>query len=363
MPDLRRIHRSIWLMGVVAAIAVSSLVGTGARVALATGQASGSSGSINQLEDPTEEPSAEASEEASEEPSDEPSEEPSEEPTEEPVDANGDGIADALQPGATAVRSFHDGPLAPPTTGSITSTAGLPLTIVDAANPSEGVRVMTGAGAPGTQAVLSVCSGFTLLVDADSSIIVTCGSVTIRVASGSADVVTGQGLVVVAFGPGGHGTVAALGGGAFTVSAAPSSSTLVLSIDGATTQIAAGETSGAKAWDFVGFTQPIDNAPVVNSVKAGQAVPVKWRSVDSAGVPIANLTAASLAFQSVSCASGSTVDVIEQTVAGASGLQNLGNGYYQLNWKSPKALAGACGTLRLSIGDGVTHDALFRFTK
>jgi hypothetical protein len=26
--------------------------------------------------------------------------------------------------------------------------------------------------------------------------------------------------------------------------------------------------------DFIGFSQPIDNAPVINRVKAGQAVPV-----------------------------------------------------------------------------------------
>jgi hypothetical protein len=49
-------------------------------------------------------------------------------------------------------------------------------------------------------------------------------------------------------------------------------------------------------------------------------------------------------------------------VAGSSGLQNLGNGYCQLNWKSPTIYAGSCKTLHLNIG-GVTHDALFQFTK
>jgi hypothetical protein len=49
-------------------------------------------------------------------------------------------------------------------------------------------------------------------------------------------------------------------------------------------------------------------------------------------------------------------------VAGSSGLLNLGNGYYQLNWKSPATYAGSCKTLHLNLG-GVAHDALFQFTK
>jgi hypothetical protein len=49
-------------------------------------------------------------------------------------------------------------------------------------------------------------------------------------------------------------------------------------------------------------------------------------------------------------------------VAGSSDLQNLGNGYYQLNWKSPTSYASSCKTLQLNIG-GATHNALFQFTK
>ena len=89
---------------------------------------------------------------------------------------------------------------------------------------------------------------------------------------------------------------------------------------------------------------------------------MKWRSVDSTGAPT-RIHGGVGGIPVLSCVSGAAVDVIEQTVASASGLQNLGNGYYQLNWKSPKTLAAACGTLRLSIGDGVTHDALFSFSK
>jgi hypothetical protein len=51
----------------------------------------------------------------------------------------------------------------------------------------------------------------------------------------------------------------------------------------------------------------------------------------------------------------------EEFAAGGSGLQNLGGGYYQLNWKTPKSYAGSCKTLKLELGVGQEHIALFQF--
>ena len=36
------------------------------------------------------------------------------------------------------------------------------------------------------------------------------------------------------------------------------------------------------------------------------------------------------------------LDQLEQVAPGGSGLQNLGQGYYQLNWKTSKSFAGTC---------------------
>ncbi len=91
-------------------------------------------------------------------------------------------------------------------------------------------------------------------------------------------------------------------------------------------------------------------------------IPIKWRLVDSAGTPITNLSTAGVTVATMSCALGTTTDQLEEVAAGSSGLQNLGSGFYQLNWKSPSTYAGSCKTLRLLIG-GVTHEALFQFTK
>ena len=101
----------------------------------------------------------------------------------------------------------------------------------------------------------------------------------------------------------------------------------------------------------------------MNRVKAGQAVPVKWRLLDRSNAPVTNLTTATITVTSLSCSSGVTIDQIEETVAGTSGLKNLGNGYYQMNWKSPTTYASSCKTLHLNLNDGVTHDAIFQITK
>ena len=34
------------------------------------------------------------------------------------------------------------------------------------------------------------------------------------------------------------------------------------------------------------------------------------------------------------------------------GLQNLGDGYYQFDWKTPKSYAKSCKTLRLDLAEG-----------
>lgn len=54
-------------------------------------------------------------------------------------------------------------------------------------------------------------------------------------------------------------------------------------------------------------------------------------------------------------------DAIE-TYAGGSGLQYLGAGNWQFNWKVPKSYPGQCRVLRLDLADGATlYTAVFQF--
>lgn len=106
-------------------------------------------------------------------------------------------------------------------------------------------------------------------------------------------------------------------------------------------------------YSFSGFFQPIDNN-MPNSAKAGQTIPIKWRLTDANGVLISDPNS----FVSVSSTAtpgscGGSTDAIE-TYAGSSGLQYLGDGYWQFNWKTPKSYAGQCRTMSLNLNDGAS---------
>jgi len=121
-------------------------------------------------------------------------------------------------------------------------------------------------------------------------------------------------------------------------------------------------------YGFAGFFQPVDNLdangnPVLNVVKAGQAIPLKWRLTDATGAPVTTLSGAQITVAGITCSLDTTADQLEEVAAGASGLQSLGDGNYQLNWKSPTSYANSCKRLRLDLGDGSSHPADFKFTK
>jgi hypothetical protein len=112
---------------------------------------------------------------------------------------------------------------------------------------------------------------------------------------------------------------------------------------------------------FTGFASPVDNAPTVNSMKAGAAVPVKFSLGGDHGLDI--LAAGSPSSQRVACDSGSAVDAIEETVtASNSGLQyDPITDLYTYVWKTNKSWAGTCHQLTVKLSDGTSHVAHFQF--
>jgi hypothetical protein len=116
-------------------------------------------------------------------------------------------------------------------------------------------------------------------------------------------------------------------------------------------------------YGFTGFFSPVDNGGVLNKAKAGQAIPLKWRLTDANGDPVLSLASVTATVTSLTCSLSTTADAVEEYATGSSGLQNLGDGYYQFNWATPKTYANSCKTLSLNLGDGVPHTALFQFTK
>ena len=118
-------------------------------------------------------------------------------------------------------------------------------------------------------------------------------------------------------------------------------------------------------YQVLGFSQPVDNLPMLNSAKAGQAIPLKFRVLDYLGNPVNSLPYFGTLSGSMTCGGNAPADLLEEYASGSSGLQNFGNGYYQFNWKTPTNYANSCRTFAVNLFDGAsTHlQANFQFKK
>ena len=111
---------------------------------------------------------------------------------------------------------------------------------------------------------------------------------------------------------------------------------------------------------FVGFEAPVSTV-AINVVKGGQAVPLKWRTVDALGSPVSD-PASFVSITSVA----DDCDLLSPTqtlgdviVSTGGGLQYLGDGRWQINWKTTKGWSG-CRTLHLVLA-GASVGTEFRF--
>jgi hypothetical protein len=118
----------------------------------------------------------------------------------------------------------------------------------------------------------------------------------------------------------------------------------------------------ANTFAFAGFFAPVNNAPTVNAVKAGSAVPVKFTLGGDFGL---NILAGAPTAPAVACTPGNVTDSLtEVTSAGNSGLQfDPGTLVYTFVWKTDKSFAGTCREFRLTLSDGSVHTARFQFSK
>lgn len=107
---------------------------------------------------------------------------------------------------------------------------------------------------------------------------------------------------------------------------------------------------------------PVDPLPTINSAKAGRVVPLKFRVLDSAGAPVTGATDVQVKTTNLSCNAGTAPDAIEEYVAN-SGLRELGDGWYQWNWASPKSYAGTCRSLSVIVSGTTVVTANFTFVR
>ncbi|MFY9608860.1 MAG: ExeM/NucH family extracellular endonuclease [Blastocatellia bacterium] len=113
--------------------------------------------------------------------------------------------------------------------------------------------------------------------------------------------------------------------------------------------------------DFSGFFQPVDNLPVLNQVKAGASVPVKFSLGGDKGLDI--FAAGYPKSEVIDCDSTAEVQGIEETVtAGSSGLSfDPATNVYTYIWKTEKSWANTCRQLVVKLNDTTIHRANFSF--
>jgi hypothetical protein len=113
------------------------------------------------------------------------------------------------------------------------------------------------------------------------------------------------------------------------------------------------EVSYSVHFAFLGFFPPVDNPPVINTVKAGNSVPLKWKLQNSAGAEITSLDVVlSVSSQQIPCVGG-PLDQIEQTVSptlvplkyDSVAMQ------YVYTWQTQKAWAGTCRRIFVAFSD------------
>lgn len=113
-------------------------------------------------------------------------------------------------------------------------------------------------------------------------------------------------------------------------------------------------------YDFTGFFSPVSNPPVLNSVNAGRAIPVKFSLSGNKGLNI--FAAGSPSSAPFTCGNASTVDVSQTVDATANSINyDASSDQYNYVWKTESSWAGQCRTLTVTLNDGSTHTALFKF--
>jgi hypothetical protein len=91
---------------------------------------------------------------------------------------------------------------------------------------------------------------------------------------------------------------------------------------------------------------------------AGQVIPITWRVTDLQGNPVGDpLSFTGLFSFQTTCSSGGDIEGIEEgNASGSSGLQDMGDGYWQFNWKTNKSYTEQCRRVYVTLKDGQSSE-------
>jgi len=157
-----------------------------------------------------------------------------------------------------------------------------------------------------------------------------------------------------------EGTVLSAGDRPISVEFFPSSGNYTRAIATVTITVTAAEVPPSQL-EFKGFLRPVHNRPNVNLVAAGAAVPVRFSVEGSSSSRV--LQPGFPTSVAMACSSVASTKSVEETADETSSSMHTAGSKYTYIWKTSPAWAGTCRRLVVTLIDGSTHSALFRFSK
>lgn len=114
-------------------------------------------------------------------------------------------------------------------------------------------------------------------------------------------------------------------------------------------------------WSLHGFYAPVDMGGVLNTVKGGSTVPLKFEVFAGSNELTSTSSISSFKTQKVGCATGDGAeDAIEMVTTGGTSLRyDSTSGQFIQNWKTPTG-AGTCYSATMTTMDGSSITALFK---
>ena len=114
------------------------------------------------------------------------------------------------------------------------------------------------------------------------------------------------------------------------------------------------------AWNLKGFYQPVDVGGVLNTVKGGSTVPLKFEVFRGTEELTATSAIKSFTQTKIVCDGSSPTDEVEVTTTGGTSLRyDATGGQFIQNWQTPKS-PGSCYRVTMTTQDGSTISANFK---
>jgi hypothetical protein len=115
------------------------------------------------------------------------------------------------------------------------------------------------------------------------------------------------------------------------------------------------------AWTLSGFYQPVDMGGVLNTVKNGSTVPLKFEVFAGAAELSNTSVVESFSVKGITCPGTNVLtDDIELTTTGGTSLRyDTTGGQFVQNWQTPKK-AGVCYSVTMKTIDGSSITASFK---